>query len=295
MRDRDDLEAYRALSDNVRLAFVRELQAGGREAPSVPVLLAMRADEPVEWIRNALTDVLAAHGVGPQAAVLAGESLPDDDAYRQALNSAIRQVLHEIAPIVGRARLAAAQELTRPEDGSLMRELDALARVCDALRRLAAASATPNPEEVDLAECLRGLVESESRSHARVTIRASGTSPFLAVVDRALMELAVVNVLRNAVEATEAVDSSAPDAHTIVLNWGTTHGSHWVSVLDRGQGLVTSAAVLFDRGVSLKSVGRGFGLTTAVHAARSLQGDLEVGSNEQGGTTAILRWPEDLR
>jgi signal transduction histidine kinase len=241
-----------------------------------------------------LEEALAAQGIAPVSAVTAGGGSEEDENYSQALNAAIRQVLHEITPIVGRARLAAQQQLGDALTGSrLDQELESLARVCDAFRRLAAASALPNPTEVDLAECLKSLAAAES-DQTDISVRATGTSPFFVVVDRALLELAVVNLLRNAIEATEALESASGDRNPVVVNWGTHQGWNWVSVIDRGQGLLTEPEQLLDRGVSLRSGGRGYGLTTAVYAIRSLRGELEIGANEQGGTTASVRWPEGM-
>jgi signal transduction histidine kinase len=285
------VQRFRAAPDRERLALVRDIAAGRVESPPAAALKSMLADEQVPWIRMALEDALASQGIASAPIVSASDAPTDDDAYTQALNTAIRQVLHEIAPVVGRARLAARRQLGDDLAGTtLNHELESLARICDALRRLAAASAVPNPQQIDLAECLHALVAAEA-SHTDVPIRTRGTSAFLVSVDRALLELAIVNLLRNAIEATEALGSDTLDAHAIVVTWGEHRDMNWVSVIDRGQGLMSDPHQLFDRGVSLKSGGRGYGLTTTVHAARSLRGNLEIGTNEQGGTTATLTWP----
>ena len=291
--DAEMLQQYRSATESRRLHLIRRMGNGSAPVPSPATLKAMLADESVPWIRMALEELLADGGYGRREPARSGDALADDELYLQALNSAIRQVLHEIAPIVGRARLAAQRQLREALVGTrLEHELDSLARVCDGLRRLAAASSTASPSEVDLAECVRQLVAGES-DQTDVPVRASGTSPFVVSVDRALLELALGNLIRNAIEATEALSSSDLSAHSVVVNWGTTAGSHWVSVIDRGQGLMTEPSELFDRGVSLKAGGRGYGLTTATNAASSLGGDLEVGSNDQGGTTATIRWPAE--
>jgi signal transduction histidine kinase len=290
----DLLQQYRTDTEGRRLELIRAMTSGQAPVASAETLKAMLADETVPWIRVAIEELLAREGYGPRSPARSRDTHEDDALYLQALNSAIRQVLHEITPVVGRARLAAQRELGESlEETKLEHELDSLARVCDGLRRLAAASSLASPLEVDLAECIQHLVAGETEQ-THVPIRASGTSPFMVYVDRALLELALVNLLRNAIEATEALGSDDLASHSVIVNWGTTAGSHWVSVIDRGQGLMTEPSELFDRGVSLKAGGRGYGLTTATNAAASLGGDLEVGSNEQGGTTATIRWPKDL-
>jgi signal transduction histidine kinase len=293
--DAEMVELFRAATESGRLELVRDIaKAEDASLPSPATLKAMLADETVPWIRMALEELLTREGYGQHEPARASDALQDDDLYLQALNSAIRQVLHEIAPVVGRARLAAQRQLRDGLAGTrLEHELDSLARVCDGLRRLAAASSIANPTDVELSECIQQLVAGEAEQ-TPVPLRASGTSPFIVSVDRALLELALGNLLRNAIEATVALKSEDLSGRAVIINWGTMAGSHWVSVIDRGQGLMTEPRELFDRGVSLKAGGRGYGLTTATNALRSLGGDLEISSNDQGGTTATIRWPADL-
>jgi len=287
------LQRYRSAGENDRLKLIRQMASGTAPVSSPETLKAMLADEHVPWIIVALEDLLRVGGYGPHESAHSRDTQQDDESYAQALNAAIGQVLHEITPIIGRARLAAQRDLGKRLSGSrLEQELDSLARACEGLRHLVAASAVANPAEVDLADCVRHLVAGEAE-HTLVPLRASGTSPFIVSVDRALLELALVNLLRNAIEATEALGSTDLAARSVVVNWGTTAGWHWVSVIDRGQGLMTDPSELLERGVSIEPGARGYGLATVTHAARSLDGDLEVGSNEQGGTTTTIRWPEE--
>ena len=94
-----------------------------------------------------------------------------------------------------------------------------------------------------------------------------------------------------AMEATEALLLDDAAGREVIVNWGTRAGRHWVSVLDRGEGLPEQTAELFERGVTLRDRGSGLGLTTATRAARSLGGTVELAPNEQAGTTATFSWP----
>jgi signal transduction histidine kinase len=107
------------------------------------------------------------------------------------------------------------------------------------------------------------------------------------------VELVVTNLLRNAVEATDALMAGDPSKRSVIVNWGTRTGFHWISVLDRGEGLPAQASELFVRGVTLRDQGSGLGLTTASRAARSLGGTIELAPNDQDGTTAVFRWPAE--
>jgi signal transduction histidine kinase len=286
------IAAFREQSDRERLRMAREM-ASSSNSPSRTALKAMLAEEDVPWVRSALELVLARLGEQTPDAAMSGELGEDDEVYPQALHAATREVLHEISPLVGRADLAARQMLGSDLDGTaLERELLALKRTVEALRRLSAASAVPIPAEFDLAECLENLVAAQ-RESGPGEVRASGPGAFIVFSDQALVELVITNLLRNAVEATAALQVDDSSGRSVIVNWGTRVGSHWISVLDRGEGLPVQASELFERGVTLRGQGSGLGLTTASRAARSLGGRVELAPNEQGGTTAVFRWPAE--
>jgi signal transduction histidine kinase len=288
------IAAFRERGDRERLQLAREM-ATAPQPPSLAAVKAMLADEDVSWVRSALETVLARLGGGTPEAVMSGELDEADELYAQALHAATQDVLHELSPLVGRAHFA-AREMLGPElaGTTLERELLALKRTMDALGRLSAASAVPIPVEFDLAECLDNLAAAQ-RESGPGEVRASGPGPHVVLSDQTLVELVVTNLLRNAIDATDALMVDDPSARSVIVNWGTRAGSHWVSVLDRGEGLPAQASELFERGVTLRDQGSGLGLTTAWRAARSLGGTVELVPNDQGGTTAVFRWPAEDR
>lgn len=288
--DADLIAAFRESNDRERLQRARQMAAAA-DPPAKGVIKAMLADEDVPWVRSALESILVRQGEGSAQAVHSGEQNEEDELYAQALHVATREILHEVSPIVGRAELAARQLLGDAlKTSQLDHELQALKRTVEALRRLSAASAVPAPAEFDLAGCVSELVRSlASDSHA--SVRASGPGQYFVVSDRALVELVVTNLVRNAMEATEALLLDDAAGREVIVNWGTRAGRHWVSVLDRGEGLPEQTAELFERGVTLRDRGSGLGLTTATRAARSLGGTVELAPNEQAGTTATFSWP----
>lgn len=286
------IAAFRAGGDRERLRVVREI-AAAPTLPSRSSLKAMLADEDVPWVRNALEAVLAKLGDASPTPAISSVVDETDEIYAQALHAATRDVLHEISPLVGRAHLAARQMIGEALSGTtLERELLALKRAVEALRRLSAASSVPVPAEFDLAECLGNLAAAQ-REDSPGEVRASGPGSYIVLSDQALVELVVTNLLRNAVEATDALMTGDRKARSVIVNWGTRAGQHWVSVLDRGEGLPAQPSELFERGVTLRDHGSGLGLTTASRAARSLGGTVELAPNDQGGTTAVFRWPAE--
>jgi signal transduction histidine kinase len=118
----------------------------------------------------------------------------------------------------------------------------------------------------------------------------AGPSPFVAVGDRGLVELALRNGVINAVEATREIDAGDDD-HSIVVNWNKTDRDYWVAVLDRGPGIPERAAAIFDFGTTTKEGHLGMGLALAIRAARSMRGDLSIATRETEGARYELRWP----
>ncbi|MGH2499803.1 MAG: ATP-binding protein [Candidatus Limnocylindria bacterium] len=257
------------------------------------------ARESVPWVRGALAEILARNGGELEAGVAipapAWDERLDDldvDVAHQVINMSTRRVLHEVAAVVGRAKLAAGVEFGDSYLGSeTARQLDFLSDVCAGLRTLANATQVPAPVEFDLSDELRGLARSVSDEWL-CPILASGPGPFIITSDKSLLLLAVRNVLVNAVEATLAV-GPADESRPIVLTWGSSPSGAHATVIDRGPGPPRFLAALRNAGVSTKEGHPGYGLATASEAMRSLQGSLQIQRNDRGGATVVLSWKDD--
>lgn len=214
---------FRARSDRERLRLARDMVAA-HDPPSRAVLKALLADERVPWVRSALETTLARRGDRMPEAAMSGDIDEVAEIYAQALHAATREVLHEISPLVGRAHLAAREALGPALVGTVLeRELLALKRTVEALRRLSAAASVPVPAEFDLSECLENLVAAQ-REASECALRASGPGPYIVLSDQALVELVIANLLRNAVEATDALLVRDPSSRSIIVNWGPGPG-----------------------------------------------------------------------
>ena len=100
------------------------------------------------------------------------------------------------------------------------------------------------------------------------------------------------------INAWESYPKETPDeARKITLKAGITRkkGPAMIElkVIDLGIGIPPEiASTRFEPFITTKtSVGRGMGLTIARHTARNLSGDVQIISNPEGGTTAILTLP----
>jgi signal transduction histidine kinase len=130
-------------------------------------------------------------------------------------------------------------------------------------------------------------VQDEAVAPERVLLARA--EPAVVVGDPALVTLAFVNLLRNALDASQDVDGP------IVINWGRGDESAWVSVLDSGQGLPADAmSAAFDVGSTTRSEQGhfGLGLPIANQAMRSIAGTITLRPRRDRGTAAEARWPQ---
>jgi signal transduction histidine kinase len=287
-------------SETIRLAgarAVRDLSPQLTADVERTVSEAM-ARESVPWVRGALAEILASGGNPLAEGVVIpapswDEQLQDldPDVSRRLINTSTRRVLHEVAAVVGRIKLAAGRELSDGYLGSdTRRELEFLSDVCAGLRTLSVATQAPSPTEFDLSSALDELATSV-RDEMLCPVIANGPAPFITVSDRALLVLAARNILINAVEATLSV-GPVDEGRPVVLTWGSSANGTHATVIDRGPGPPAFLAGLGRAGVSTKVGHPGYGLATASEALRSLGGEVQIQRNERAGTTVILAWPE---
>jgi signal transduction histidine kinase len=287
-----------SLSD--RLAAARALKTLGQ--PTTEVERAVRAAytvESVPWVRGALAAVLdqTSDGVLDQGLVVPAPAWHEQmSAFepllaREAITLATSRVVHEVAAVVGRAKLLAALEFGDQYGASgTARELEFLADTCRALRTLSSATKAPQPSEFDLSRELTSLAAA-LQDEMLCPIHASGPDPFMVVADRTLVLLAVRNVLVNAVEATLTL-GSVDASRAVVVTWGVTADGVHISIIDRGPGPPSLLAALKSAGVSTKEGHPGYGLATASEALKSMNGTVEIRRNDRGGATVVMKWSD---
>jgi signal transduction histidine kinase len=146
---------------------------------------------------------------------------------------------------------------------------------------------TPRPEThplFHLAMASVKLLETRLESPAgRVTLE--GTTTELVHVDRPLAELAVTNVLRNAVQ-------SAGDHGRVVVHFESTAKERALVVEDDGPGF--AAEVLARVGepfTTTRATGTGMGLAVVRRVMAALGGRLEIASSPAGGARVALWFP----
>ncbi len=292
------LAELRAETESIRLSAARRIRkhAGELTAESEAVVREAFAEESVPWVRGVLAEILAigAPPVGEEVTIAAprwDERIEgtSPEVARQAINHSTRKVLHEVAGVVGRARLAAGTDFGEDyPDSETDRQLRYLSDVCGGLRKLADATVNPSGEEFDLDTELRYLAKSVA-DDLFIEIRVEGPANFMVKADRALLGIAIRNLLTNAAEATEAVHPNGDRA--VQLTWGESSDGVHVSVIDRGPGPPAFLARTSRPGISTKVGHPGYGLATASEAMRGIGGEVRLSRNNRGGATAVISWP----
>src|SRR2546430_7605403 len=117
-----------------------------------------------------------------------------------------------------------------------------------------------------------------------VTIRLEWPQEATARLDKLKIKQAVVNVLRNAIEAS-------PRDAEVLVSAALADSTAAIAVTDRGAGVPESSrARIFTPFFTTKEQGSGLGLAIAREFAEAHGGTIAVGSGE-GGTTFVLRLP----
>jgi signal transduction histidine kinase len=249
---------------------------------------AVRAED-VPWVRERLraalewVDQLARKTLDIEGSADSVDAPLDVEG---ALYAATSLLLHEIEPVLGYIRLDASKEIPHFPASQTAKSIDHLTSILDAISTLRKAAAPPDWTEFDLAE----VIKSCQPRGAENTVLFAGPSPFLVVGDPHLLQRAVENGLRNAVEAC----SNIADAK-VVVNWGFGPGTVWCSIIDDGVGFTGSVQGAFRMGRTTKSGHIGWGLPIAKRAMESLGGTVELARVSTRGSCFELRWPRNAK
>lgn len=105
------------------------------------------------------------------------------------------------------------------------------------------------------------------------------------IANRRTLKVALLHILRNAVEAS-------PESSEIKIEIFTKNGNPAISITDQGKGIPKKIKPkLFERTVTTKTKGLGMGLMLVKQIMREHQGKIEIESTSRKGTTVTLRFP----
>lgn len=277
-----------AVDDRVRGARFFAKYATETDASVLQSLLNRESNR---WVKVALRKGIQLTGIGPHYIPAVENGASEDDKvieqiHSEAVEETTLRLVHELRPIVGRLDLAASQEIANYESSRTKAEWQHLQKMLSAIDKLSKAASSPMLKEFDLSTAIDEIVQAESLNK-KIVIQCAGPRPCLAMSSSELVELVLSNAVRNAIEASETVESTK-----VVITWDATDLDYWVSVLDRGCGLPPGADRVYDFGTTTKRGHLGVGLALARQAAVSLAGNIMLTAREGGGVNFEFRWPK---
>jgi two-component system, NtrC family, nitrogen regulation sensor histidine kinase NtrY len=231
-----------------------------------------------------------------QLVVLGDLSRPLREEQLRAWQRLVRVLGHELnnslAPIKSiAATLGTAMERTprRPDWeqdmqgglGIIAARAESLERFLQGYTRLAKLP-PPQAAACDLPALLRRAAALE----LRLAVEVRPGPDIELVADSAQVEHAVINLLKNAVEA-----ASNPGTAKVSLSWRISSGAAEIRIEDNGAGIADTAN-LFVPFFTTKPEGSGIGLVLCQQIAENHQGSLELRNRTDGtGCVAVLRLP----
>ena len=311
-----------------RLRSARFLARNSTEADRGRIL-RIREAEHNSWIRKALDKAIRRTEECKAKVLIAEEGEKEEtpfdrqfyeDVYAQATEESSKMFLHELRPLVGFLEVDANTEINCYACSNTRVSVARIRSFLDAIDMLRNASAAPIIKDFDLTDLVVRVSEVEARRNlvasgilseeedgsqipggyieqfsksTGIGLNLSRKEPVPSSGAPKLVELALGNALRNAIEAILAVqDESHCD---IVLNWGITDVDSWIVVLDQGCGIPAGSNRLMEPGISTKPKGQsnfGLGLTIAQKALHSINGTIELTPQPGVGVRCEIRWPQ---
>jgi nitrogen fixation/metabolism regulation signal transduction histidine kinase len=217
---------------------------------------------------------------------------------KKAWLNLIRVLSHEInnslAPLASLSDSLKRQVLKREQDAALAEELtegmgiiskraEALAGFVQSYHRI---SKLPEPQKSPVE--LKPLLDRLVRLFPEASLRLEGPALQLQV-DEAQLEQALINLLKNAIEANQSVEGAERDA--VVVRWIEEHGKALIHILDRGRG-VADPENLFTPFYTTKAGGSGVGLVLSRQIIEAHDGQLLLANREDGpGCIVTLELP----
>lgn len=229
------------------------------------VSTALREEERIAWKR--LIRVL-------------GHEINNSLAPIKSIASSLRMRLHATLPTEERDDFERGLEVVENRAESLNRFLQAY-------RQLMGLPA-PRFAKVDLTT----LVYRVAQLEVRLTVNVTAGANIEVMVDPDQIEQALINLVRNATEASLSPDAANGDAARVEMSWQHTGNEVSISILDNGPGL-TNSGNLFVPFYTTKPGGTGIGLVLAQQIAEAHSGIVELGNRTDGvtGCEALLRIP----
>lgn len=287
-RDVRRLDEFPALGP--ALEEIAALRAGGR------AVLTMADDRKIFVSVSQLSHPKA----GPVRLValqpIAGElDVVEQAAWRDLMRVLAHEIMNSLTPIASLSE-SLAHRLSQDADAEARSALEVIARRSENLMgfvdryRMVADTPPPIRAPVPLGAFARdiGRLLAGSFAGARAELAVTVDPPDLEVeADRSLLEQAVINLLKNALDASRAGPSPR-----VELVCAAAEDQVTITVRDNGEGVPPERLeTIFVPFYTSRSGGSGIGLSLARQIAQAHGGQLTVRNNEDGGATFEMSLP----
>jgi len=278
-----------------RLRAARSLLSFARDK-HLPVIKIKFHQEDVPWVKQALGKVIDK---------LEGSQRKDrstlldkrNDDYADEKNSiaeirrdTIGKVLHELTPVVGRLKLAIIRQFESIDEGDVGKEFENLDRLIEMFESWRLVQSKLKEDEFELKSLIEEVLEEES---SEIEIQKATEDRLVINTDRTQLKVILSNSIRNAIQAVElASEGNLSRDRSIVISWGSTKDSIWISVLDDGNGPSIDAENLFQSTLTTKPGHKGLGLPISYQAANSIGAELHLTPRQEGGARFFFEMPK---
>jgi two-component system, NtrC family, nitrogen regulation sensor histidine kinase NtrY len=145
----------------------------------------------------------------------------------------------------------------------------------------------PEPQTQPLA--IRPLVEKIIALFNHTAIEIETETDFILQLDPVQFEQVLINLLKNAVEATALANPNSPGS-TITIRWSVSRQFFKLDICDQGSG-ISNPDNLFVPFYSTKKQGSGIGLVLSRQIIEAHNGRLTLSSQDSGGCCASIELP----
>ena len=293
-----DLLKSKSAVDRLRAARVLRNRAMTSDRDIIEEAYAAEADA---WIRAALSRILSPSPNLDTGSIVLDTTVEDaqqlvNDVRSQTTQELTAMVAHELGPLVGNLRMACISEVSNFDESDSRRAVAGIESFLSAIQGLHLASGVPSISDFSLSDTVLESIKtvqderSQQPSATEIPVDAARKDHVTASGDPDLIRMALVNVIRNALEASDPLGGRR--VLPVVVNWGVTDRDAWISVFDRGIGLPAGASRMFEAGVTTKNkdIHSGMGLAVCVRALQGMNGILTHNPREGGGVVAEMRW-----
>lgn len=226
------------------------------------------------------------------------QKLENELHTERAISLLAKQVAHDIQAPVGALRAAIdaiARQQNNQNVAAPLNLLDSTAKRIDAIAdELLDRARQANADKTAVAASLHSIAnELQATTRTPIEVHVDADSDIRLTIPPLEFERALSNLVRNAIEATEAADQTAPADRRIKIQARRQDESLIVEVIDAGVGIPRALLGKIGRpGFTLgKARGNGLGVASAILLAKRLGGRLDIASNIGRGTHVQLVTP----